>query len=86
MDRIRSRRTPVVETELSPNPPTVAVPAHVPAPNTSPLVALSWFEHDPRGVIHWLAQQHEGQPPHLVRRWAACIQQEARLRLAEVTE
>lgn len=56
--------------------------APVPA-DDSPLAALAKFEKNPHGVIHWLAQQQEGQPAHMVLRWAACIQAEARLRLAE---
>ena len=56
--------------------------APVPAED-SPLEALARFERDPVGVIQWLAQQEQGQPPHLVQRWAAAIRAEARLRTTE---
>lgn len=55
-----------------------AVPAE-----DSPLEALTRFERDPVGVIHWLAQQKQGQPPHVVQRWAAAIRAEARQRIEE---
>ena len=54
--------------------------ARVP-PDASPLEGLARFERDPRGVVAWLAQQENGQPPHLVERWAATIRAEARLRI-----
>lgn len=51
--------------------------------DASPLAALARFEKNPVGVVRWLAGQREGQPPHLVPRWAACIREEARLRTLE---
>lgn len=54
--------------------------------NITPLEALARFERDPVGVVHWLAQQEQGQPPHLVQRWAAAIRAEARQRLMEEAE
>lgn len=59
--------------------------APVPA-DASPLEALARFERDPVGVVHWLAQQEQGQPPHLAQRWAAAIRAEARQRLMEEAE
>ncbi len=59
--------------------------ASIPA-DASNLEALAAFERDPRGVIAWLGQQKEGQPAHLLPRWAAAIQAEARRRLAEMAE
>jgi len=57
-----------------------------PASDAPFLVALAWFERDPRGVVSWLASQSQGQPQDLVPRWAACVQAEARLRLVAVGE
>ncbi len=47
------------------------------------LEALAKFERDPVGVVSWLGQQPEGQPAHLVPRWAACVRAEARQRLLQ---
>lgn len=55
-----------------------------PVPSTaSPMAALVRFERDPRGVVAWLAAQTAGQErsPDMRRRFVACIQAEARLRL-----
>lgn len=69
------------DTERTPSR-TRGVAALVPSDAPS-LVALVRFERDPRGVVAWLAQQGQGQPPQLVERWAAAIRAEARLRIVE---
>lgn len=72
--------SPLFQVQKQP-PQRAAVPFGIPR-----LEALARFERDPRGVMSWLAQQENGQPPHLVQRWAAAIRAEARQRMMEVQE
>ncbi|GAB6038049.1 hypothetical protein JCM15519_26080 [Fundidesulfovibrio butyratiphilus] len=57
-----------------------------PIPPTDPsLAALVRFEHDPHGVVAWLAvpKNHVSRDSAHSARWRACIQHEARLRVEE---
>lgn len=60
-----------------------------PIPPTDPsLAALVRFEHDPHGVVAWLAvpENHASRDPAHSARWRACIQHEARLRVEEANQ
>ncbi|WP_027190356.1 hypothetical protein [Fundidesulfovibrio putealis] len=87
LDVARAHKAEIVAELKNVNMTGLDIPARgeaAPAPpDASPLDALARFERDPRGVVAWLAQQKQGQPPHLVERWAATIRAEARLRIAE---